>query len=101
MLASTFSQFRNSQRSSGPTNEMSPSMDYFSEISDASGLMVHKHHFNNSFQHLFFKSWMAFQAIHRPLFTESQKIEFPNNNSVSKNYNGAFCEVGSKYATQS
>ena len=29
---------------------------------------------------------MAFEAIHRPLFTESKKIEFPNNNSVSKNY---------------
>ena len=41
---------------------------------------------------------MAFEAIHRPLFTESKNIEFPNNNSVSKNYNGAFCEVGSKYA---
>lgn len=42
---------------------------------------------------------MAFEAIHRPLFTESKKIEFPNNNSVSKNYNGAFCEVGSKYTS--
>lgn len=39
-----------------------------------------------------FVSWMAFEAIHRPLFTESKKIEFPNNSSVSKNYNGAFCK---------
>ncbi|PFX14672.1 Fibrillin-1 [Stylophora pistillata] len=37
-------------------------------------------------------NWMAFEEIHRPLFTESRKIDFPNNKSVSANYNGAFCK---------
>ena len=37
---------------------------------------------------------MAFEEIHRPLFSESRKIDFPNNSSVSANYNGAFCKVG-------
>ena len=79
---------------------MNPSMNYFAEIPDASGSIVHENNFNNSFKHLFFfKSWMAFEAIHRPLFTKT--IEFPNNNSVSKNYNGAFCKVGGKYAFKS
>ena len=38
---------------------------------------------------------MAFEKIHRPLFAESKHMEFPNNNSVSTNYNGAFCKVRS------
>ena len=38
---------------------------------------------------------MAFEKIHRPLFAESKHVEFPNNNSVSTNYNGAFCKVRS------
>nr|XP_058952138.1 uncharacterized protein LOC131779589 [Pocillopora verrucosa] len=37
-------------------------------------------------------NWMAFEEIHRPLFSESRKIDFPNNSSVSANYNGAFCK---------
>ncbi|XP_022787222.1 uncharacterized protein LOC111327330 [Stylophora pistillata] len=37
-------------------------------------------------------NWMAFEEIHRPLFAESRKIDFPNNSSVSANYNGAFCK---------
>jgi len=37
-------------------------------------------------------SWMAFEAIHRPLFAESRSVDFPNNNSVSINSNGAFCQ---------
>ncbi|RMX49928.1 hypothetical protein pdam_00025809, partial [Pocillopora damicornis] len=39
-----------------------------------------------------FRNWMAFEEIHRPLFSESRKIDFPNNSSVSANYNGAFCK---------
>ena len=38
---------------------------------------------------------MAFEKIQRPLFAESKHVEFPNNNSVSTNYNGAFCKVRS------
>ncbi|XP_073253699.1 uncharacterized protein [Porites lutea] len=37
-------------------------------------------------------SWMAFEKIHRPLFAESERVDFPNNNSVSTSYNGAFCK---------
>ncbi|PFX14674.1 hypothetical protein AWC38_SpisGene21153 [Stylophora pistillata] len=37
-------------------------------------------------------NWMAFEEIHRPLFAESRKIDFPNNSSVSSKYNGAFCK---------
>ena len=40
-------------------------------------------------------SWTACENIHRPLFAESKHVEFPNNNSVSTNYNGAFCKVRS------
>ena len=36
---------------------------------------------------------MAFETIHRPLFAESKHVDFPNNNSVSTSYNGAFCKV--------
>ena len=36
---------------------------------------------------------MAFEKIHRPLFAESKHVDFPNNNSVSTSYNGAFCKV--------
>ncbi|CAH3131419.1 unnamed protein product, partial [Porites lobata] len=39
-----------------------------------------------------FVSWMAFETIHRPLFAESKHVDFPNNNSVSTSYNGAFCK---------
>ena len=39
------------------------------------------------------QSWMAFEKIHRPLFAESKHVDFPNNNSVSTSYNGAFCKV--------
>ncbi|CAH3159390.1 unnamed protein product, partial [Porites evermanni] len=39
-----------------------------------------------------FVSWMAFEKIHRPVFAESKHVEFPNNNSVSTSYNGAFCK---------
>ncbi|XP_074621554.1 uncharacterized protein LOC141880073 [Acropora palmata] len=39
-----------------------------------------------------FVTWMAFGKIHRPLFTESKNVYFPNDGSVSTNYNGAFCE---------
>ncbi|CAH3028669.1 unnamed protein product [Porites evermanni] len=39
-----------------------------------------------------FVSWMAFDTIHRPLFAESKHVDFPNNNSVSTSYNGAFCK---------
>ena len=38
---------------------------------------------------------MAFEKIHRPLFAESKHVDFPNNNSVSTSYNGAFCKVRS------
>ena len=41
------------------------------------------------------QSWMAFEKIHRPLFAESKHVDFPNNNSVSTSYNGAFCKVRS------
>ena len=37
---------------------------------------------------------MAFETIHRPLFTESREVYFPNNESLSASYNGAFCKVG-------
>ena len=33
---------------------MNPSMNYFAEIPDAFGLMVHKHNFNNSLKYIFF-----------------------------------------------
>ena len=36
---------------------------------------------------------MAFEKIHRPLFADSKHVDFPNNNSVSTSYNGAFCKV--------
>ena len=36
---------------------------------------------------------MVFETIHRPLFAESKHVVFPNNNTVSTNYNGAFCKV--------
>ena len=36
---------------------------------------------------------MAFEKIHRPLFAESKHVDFPNNDSVSTSYNGAFCKV--------
>ena len=36
---------------------------------------------------------MAFETIHRPLFTESKRVHFPNDNPVSANDNGAFCQV--------
>ena len=36
---------------------------------------------------------MVFEKIHRPLFAESKHVDFPNNNSVSTSYNGAFCKV--------
>ncbi|XP_015767022.1 PREDICTED: uncharacterized protein LOC107345789 isoform X1 [Acropora digitifera] len=39
-----------------------------------------------------FVTWMAFGTIHRPLFTESKNVFFPNNGSLSTSYNGAFCE---------
>ena len=39
------------------------------------------------------QSWMAFEKIHRPLFAESKHVDFPNNDSVSTSYNGAFCKV--------
>lgn len=35
---------------------------------------------------------MAFETIHRPLFTESKAVDFPNDSPVSANYNGAFCK---------
>ena len=54
LSVSTFSQFRNSQRPPDRTNNMSPPMNYFAEIPDASGLIVHENNFNNSFKHLFF-----------------------------------------------
>ena len=38
---------------------------------------------------------MAFEKIHRPLFAESKHVDFPNNDSVSTSYNGAFCKVRS------
>ena len=38
---------------------------------------------------------MVFEKIHRPLFAESKHVDFPNNNSVSTSYNGAFCKVRS------
>ena len=41
------------------------------------------------------QSWMAFEKIHRPLFAESKHVDFPNNDSVSTSYNGAFCKVRS------
>ncbi|CAH3131432.1 unnamed protein product, partial [Porites lobata] len=37
-------------------------------------------------------SWMVFEKIHRPLFAENKHVDFPNNNSVSTSYNGAFCK---------
>ena len=37
---------------------------------------------------------MAFETIHRPLFTESKNVNFSNDSPVSSNHNGAFCEVG-------
>ena len=43
---------------------------------------------------------MAFETIHRPLLTESRKIYFPNNRSVSVNYNGAFCKVGNHFQSR-
>ncbi|XP_015767027.1 PREDICTED: uncharacterized protein LOC107345791 [Acropora digitifera] len=39
-----------------------------------------------------FVTWMAFGTIHRPLFTESKNVDFPNDGSLSTNYNGAFCK---------
>lgn len=39
-----------------------------------------------------FVSWMAFVTIHRPLFTESKNVDFPNDGSLSTNQNGAFCK---------
>ena len=36
---------------------------------------------------------MAFVSIHRPLFTESKNVDFPNDGSLSTNQNGAFCKV--------
>ena len=43
---------------------------------------------------IFFQTWMAFGTIHRPLFTESKNVYFPNDGSLSTSYNGAFCKVG-------
>ncbi|XP_067041439.1 uncharacterized protein [Acropora muricata] len=39
-----------------------------------------------------FVTWMVFGTIHRPLFTESKHVDFPNDGSLSTNYNGAFCK---------
>ncbi|KAL9972572.1 hypothetical protein ACROYT_G018902 [Oculina patagonica] len=46
----------------------------------------------DGFHEEIFVNWMAFETIHRPLFTESRKVDFPNDNPVSINYNGAFCQ---------
>lgn len=73
-------------------------MNYFVEIFDVFGLIVYENNFNNLFKYFFFfKSWMVFEVIYCLLFIESKIIEFLNNNLVFKNYNGVFCEVGSKY----
>ena len=45
---------------------------------------------------IIFQTWMAFGTIHRPLFTETKNVYFPNDGSLSTNYNGAFCEVGQR-----
>ncbi|XP_031570080.1 uncharacterized protein LOC116304478 [Actinia tenebrosa] len=37
-------------------------------------------------------SWMAFEEIHRPLFSEKGKVLFPNTGKPSMKYNGAFCK---------
>ena len=44
-------------------------MNYFAEIPDASGLIVHENNFNNSFKHLFFlrAGWLSKQFIARYL----------------------------------
>ena len=47
---------------------MHPSMNLSTEIPDATGLMVHKHHFNTLFKHLFLRAgWLSKQFIARYL----------------------------------
>lgn len=43
--------------------------------------------------YLFFKEWLAFEDLHRPLFREHGSIYFANGNKPSKYLNYAFCEV--------
>ena len=40
------------------------------------------------------QNWLAFDTLHRPLFSEHNDVNFQNRNLPSKNHNFAFCQVG-------
>ena len=39
------------------------------------------------------QNWLAFESIHRPLFSEHNDVNFQNGNVPSKSNNFAFCKV--------
>lgn len=43
--------------------------------------------------YVLFQNWLAFNTLHRPLFTEHNDVSFQNRNLPSKNLNFAFCKV--------
>ena len=42
------------------------------------------------------QNWLAFESIHRPLFSEHNDVNFQNRNVPSKSNNFAFCKVCNK-----
>ena len=39
------------------------------------------------------QNWLAFETLHRPLFSEHNNVSFPNGILPSKSNNFAFCQV--------
>ena len=59
-------------------------------------LSTHPQTFFNFFFVVSLQNWLAFESIHRPLFSEHNDVNFQNRNVPSKHNNFAFCKVCNK-----
>ena len=60
-------------------------------------LSTHPQTFFNFFFVVSLQNWLAFESIHRPLFSEHNDVNFQNRNVPSKRNNFAFCKVCNKF----
>ena len=77
----------------GALPPLPPSLPSFLSLS----LSTHPQTFFNFFFVVSLQNWLAFESIHRPLFSEHNDVNFQNRNVPSKRNNFAFCKVCNKF----
>ena len=74
-----------------------PPLSLPSFLSLSLSLSTHPQTFFNFFFVVSLQNWLAFESIHRPLFSEHNDVNFQNRNVPSKRNNFAFCKVCIKF----